>query len=237
MEDSEEERSDVEEETVEEQLEDVGGGTAAGHGLEPRSRGVFEELWEEEDADELKENEDEEEEEEEDAGVKTEPETEVKTEHGEETEPYEESGYYETEEVYETEPSRESSILSTVRLRTRGTVECTIPGLGTVRTATTEATVSRWTTKDMGKPTRSLGTIGGRAASSRGTQVLRREGSKDLPLAGDPQRPGRCDLRQRGCMDPLRDGKNGMAGRLRPDERLLRPPLADLSRRASSRSK
>ncbi|KAE8909917.1 hypothetical protein PF005_g15685 [Phytophthora fragariae] len=85
MEDSEEERSDVEEETVEEQLEDVGGGTAAGHGLEPRSRGVFEELWEEEDADELKENEDEEEEEEEDAGVKTEPETEVKTEHGEET--------------------------------------------------------------------------------------------------------------------------------------------------------
>ncbi|KAE9064499.1 hypothetical protein PF007_g29176 [Phytophthora fragariae] len=106
MEDSEEERSDIEEEAVDEQSEDVGSGTAAGHGLEPRSRGVFEELWEEEDADELKEDEDGEEEEE-DAGVKTEPETEVKTEHGEETEPYEESGYYETEEVYETEPSRE----------------------------------------------------------------------------------------------------------------------------------
>ncbi|KAE9029733.1 hypothetical protein PF011_g925 [Phytophthora fragariae] len=72
----------------------------------PRFRGVFEELWEEEEADELKENEDEEREEE-DAGVKTEPETEVKTEYGEETEPYEESGYYETEEVYETGPSRE----------------------------------------------------------------------------------------------------------------------------------
>ncbi|KAE8964355.1 hypothetical protein PF011_g28702 [Phytophthora fragariae] len=106
MEDSEEERSDIEEEAVDEQSEDVGSGTAAGHGLEPRSRGVFEELWEEEEADELKEDEDGEEEEE-DAGVKTEPETEVKTEHGEETEPYEESGYYETEEVYETEPSRE----------------------------------------------------------------------------------------------------------------------------------
>ncbi|KAE9267099.1 hypothetical protein PR003_g31895 [Phytophthora rubi] len=105
MEDSEEERSDVEEETVEEQPEEVGGGTAAGHGLEPRPRGVFEELWEEEEADELIEDADEEEEE--DAGVKTEPETEVKTEHGEETELYEESGYYEAEEVYETEPSRE----------------------------------------------------------------------------------------------------------------------------------
>ncbi|KAE9156877.1 hypothetical protein PF005_g33051 [Phytophthora fragariae] len=105
MEDSEEERSDIEVEAVEEQLEEVGGGTAAGHGLEPRPRGVFEELWEEEEADELKEDADEEEEE--DAGVKTEPETEVKTEHGEETELYEESGYYETEEVYETEPPRE----------------------------------------------------------------------------------------------------------------------------------
>ncbi|KAE9214834.1 hypothetical protein PF002_g17551, partial [Phytophthora fragariae] len=106
MEDSEEERSDVEEETVEGLSEEVGGGTAAGHGLEPRSRGVFEELWEEEEADELKENEDKEEEEE-DAGVKTEPETEVKTELGAEMEPYEETGYYEAEEVYETEPSRE----------------------------------------------------------------------------------------------------------------------------------
>ncbi|KAE9180688.1 hypothetical protein PF004_g24761 [Phytophthora fragariae] len=95
MEDSEEEQSDIEEETVVEQTEGVGGGTAAGHGLEPRSRRVFEELWEEEEADELKENENEEEEEE-DAGVKTEPETEVKTERGEETEPYEESSYYET---------------------------------------------------------------------------------------------------------------------------------------------
>ncbi|KAE8970744.1 hypothetical protein PR002_g27020 [Phytophthora rubi] len=102
MEDSEEERSDIEEEAVGEQSEDVGGGTAAGHGLEPRPRGVFEELWEEEEADELKEDE-EEEGEEEDAGVKTE----VQAEHGEETEPYEESGYFETEEVYETGPSRE----------------------------------------------------------------------------------------------------------------------------------
>ncbi|KAE9339764.1 hypothetical protein PR003_g10844, partial [Phytophthora rubi] len=163
IEDSEEERSDVEEETVKEQSEDVGGGTAAGHGLEPRSRGVFEELWEEE-ADELKENEDEGEDEE-DAGVKTEPETEVKTEHGEETEPYEESGYYETEEVYETEPSREERS----QFGIRGTVECTIPGLGTVRTATTETTVSPWSMKDMGKPTRSLSTVGGQAASSRGS--------------------------------------------------------------------
>ncbi|GMF21852.1 unnamed protein product [Phytophthora fragariaefolia] len=72
--------------------------------MEPRSSGVFEELWEEEEADELKE---EEVQEEEDAGVKTEPQTEVKTEYGKEAEPYEESGYYETEEVYETEPSRE----------------------------------------------------------------------------------------------------------------------------------
>ncbi|KAE8988038.1 hypothetical protein PR003_g19576 [Phytophthora rubi] len=54
MKDSEEERSDVDEETVEEQSEDVGGGTAAGHGLEPRSPGVFEELWEEEEAYQLK---------------------------------------------------------------------------------------------------------------------------------------------------------------------------------------
>ncbi|GMF55873.1 unnamed protein product [Phytophthora fragariaefolia] len=104
MEASEEERSDIEEETVGEQSEDVSGRTAAGHGMESRSRGVFEELWEEEEADELKEEEDIEEQ---DAGVKTEPETEVKTEHCEETEPYEESGYYETEELYETEPSRE----------------------------------------------------------------------------------------------------------------------------------
>ncbi|GMF32080.1 unnamed protein product [Phytophthora fragariaefolia] len=101
-EDSEEELSDIEEETVDEQSEDVSGRTAAGHGMEPRSRSVFEELWEEEEADELKEEEDKEE-----AGVKAEPETEVKTEHGEGTEPYEELGYYETEEVNETEPSRE----------------------------------------------------------------------------------------------------------------------------------
>ncbi|KAE8899450.1 hypothetical protein PF005_g28553 [Phytophthora fragariae] len=106
MEDSEEERSDIEEEAVGEQSEDVGSGTAAGHGLEPRSRGVFEELWEEEEAGELKENEDEGGEEE-DAGVNTEPETEVKEEHGVEMEPYERAGFYETEEVYETEPSRE----------------------------------------------------------------------------------------------------------------------------------
>ncbi|GMF41494.1 unnamed protein product [Phytophthora fragariaefolia] len=104
MEDSEEERSDIEEGTVGEQSEDVRGRTTAGHGMEPRSRGVFEELWEEEEADELK---DEEDKAEENASVKTEPKTEVKTEHVEETEPYAESGYYETEEVYETEPSRE----------------------------------------------------------------------------------------------------------------------------------
>ncbi|GMF28575.1 unnamed protein product [Phytophthora fragariaefolia] len=103
MEDFEDERSDVEEETVGEPSEDVGGGTAAALGQEPRSRGVLEELWEEEDADQLKEDE----EDEGDAGINTEPETEVKAEYGVEVEPYEESGFYETGEVYETEPSRE----------------------------------------------------------------------------------------------------------------------------------
>ncbi|KAE9006474.1 hypothetical protein PF011_g11565 [Phytophthora fragariae] len=52
------------------------------------------------------------EEEEEDAGVKTEPETEVKTEYGVEMEPYEETGYYDNEEVYETEPPREERSLN-----------------------------------------------------------------------------------------------------------------------------
>ncbi|GMF57982.1 unnamed protein product [Phytophthora fragariaefolia] len=100
MEDFEDERSDVEEETVGEPSEDVRGGTAATLGQEPRSRRVLEERWEEEVADELKEDEG-------DAGVNTEPETEVKAEHGVGVEPYAESGFYETGEVYETEPSRE----------------------------------------------------------------------------------------------------------------------------------
>ncbi|KAE8972599.1 hypothetical protein PR002_g26468 [Phytophthora rubi] len=129
MEDSEEERSDIEEEAVCEQLEEVGGGTVAGHGMEPRSR-VFEELWEEEDVDELKEYEDEEEEEE-DAGVKTEPETEVKTEYGVEVEPYDETGHYENEEVYETEPPREErSLYGPSAYQGYGGVYYTGPGYG-----------------------------------------------------------------------------------------------------------
>ncbi|KAE8988039.1 hypothetical protein PR003_g19577 [Phytophthora rubi] len=149
-------------------------------------------------------------------------------------EPYEETGYYDNEEVYETEPPREErSLYGPSAYQGYGGVYYTGPGYGSYGDYGGYSQPLEY--EGYGKPTRSLDTIGGLAASSRGTRDPRREGSSGLLSAGDLYRPGRYDLRCQGCMGPFLDDENSTAWRRCPEERLLRPPRAGQFRRAFPR--